>query len=190
MHQYALHQAETFADALDLNAVKDVLDLGGGSGAYAITFCRREPGLKGVVLDHPDVSKLCQEYVEAAGLTGQIEVRAGDMLVDAYGGPYDMIWLSNVVHAYGPDEIKHVFSKCHAHLKPGGRFVLRDFMLDDDKTTPAFGAIFALNMLVNTQHGSSYSRREYTQWLENAGFSEVQHLTVEGAGNTELLIAR
>ena len=190
MHQFALEQADAFVNAIDLAGVRRLLDLGGGSGAYAIRFSQAAPVLEATVFDHAAVIKLAEEYIAAAGLTGSIRTVRGDMLTDDIGNGYDLVWLSNVVHAMGPGEIRGLCGKIHDALAPGGRLLLRDFVLDDDKASPVFGAVFALNMLVNTPAGNCYSRAEYREWLVAAGFDEPEDLPVPGGGNTAVLSAR
>ena len=190
MHQFALEQSDAFVEAVDLSGVRRLLDLGGGSGAYAIRFSQAAPGLEATVFDQAAIIELTEEYIAAAGLTGSIRTLRGDMLMDDIGSGYDLVWLSNVVHGMGAEGIRGLFCKVHGALAPGGRLLLRDFLLDDDKASPAFGAVFALNMLVNTPAGSCYSRAEYREWLTAAGFDEPEDLPVQGGGNTAVLSAR
>jgi len=190
MHRFAEEQATAFVKAVDLTGVGQLLDLGGGSGAYAMAFCRQAPGLKATVFDHGAVIPLTREYVSAAGMSDRVSLLEGDMVADDIGTGYDLVWFSNVAHCLGETEVQSVFHKVRGALNPGGRFVVRDFILNDDKTEPAFAAVFALNMLVNTPHGDSYSLREYTEWLASAGFATPEQITVTGAGNTAMLVAR
>ncbi len=189
MHVYAAEQAGAFVEAIDLTGVDTLLDLGGGSGAYAIGFCQRHPRLAATVFDRPEILPITRDYVAAAGLAERIKLMPGDMVADALGGPYDLVWVSNAVHAYGPAKIKLIFANVHASLRPGGTMVLRDFIMDESKTTPAFAALFALNMLVATGEGGSYSLGEYSQWLVEAGFATSRMQAVAHAGNTRLLVA-
>ena len=69
-------------------------------------------------------------------------------------------------------------------------FAVRDFVMSDDKTEPPFGTVFALNMLVATAHGSTYSRSEYAAWLGEACFDEPELIVVPDAGNATVLVAR
>jgi hypothetical protein len=86
------------------------------------------------------------------------------------------------------DENRDLLRRCHQALAPGGRLVIQDFILEPDKTSPKFAALFSLNMLVGTAAGSSYSHPEYTAWLAEAGFREIQHLRLPGP--TGLMIGR
>jgi hypothetical protein len=87
-----------------------------------------------------------------------------------------------------PAENLDLFRRCHDALQPQGRLVIQDFILEPDKTAPKNAALFALNMLVGTRAGSSYSVDEYTSWLQEAGFSDAKQIRLPGP--TSLMIAR
>ena len=189
MHQRSLEQAPAFVQAVDCSGVNDLLDLGGGSGAYAIAFCQEYPEIHATVLDRQGVVNLAADYVQRAGLQNRVETRAGDMFTDDLGGPYDLVWLSNVAHSYRGEDIVRLFRRIRGVLRPAGRFVLRDFIMSEDKTEPEFGAVFALNMLVCTGDGGTYSGSEYREWLKRAGFVAPTFQRVSHAGNTALVVA-
>jgi len=87
-----------------------------------------------------------------------------------------MVFLSSICHMLSPEENVDMFRKSLAALNPGGRIVMRDFILEASKTAPKHAAVFALNMLVSTRGGSSYSADEYRAWLEEAGLTLVRHV--------------
>ncbi len=190
MHHFGLQQQGPFVQALDWAGVRRVLDLGGGSGVYAISFCKAVPQLAATVFDRASVVRLARKYIREAGLAERIQVLAGDMLVDDIGSGYDLVWLSNVVHSMAPEAVAVLFQRISNALNPGGRLVVRDFILEDDRTHPAPGAVFALNMLVNTPGGGCYTRSELAEWLEAAGLADptLQEVQVDTA--TRLMIAR
>jgi predicted O-methyltransferase YrrM len=180
MHHNASAHAGPVVAQLDLTGARRVMDLGGGSGAYAIAMARQAPGLEITVFDVPTVVPLTQGYIAEAGLAGKIKTQAGDMANDELGAGYDLIWVSAICHMWGPDENLALFQRIHRALAPGGRLVVQDFILDDAKTAPRMAAVFALNMLVNTRAGSSYSRREYEQWMKAAGFKSTEYKALPG----------
>ena len=81
------------------------------------------------------------------------------MTVPPESGRYDLVLLSSICHMYSPEENQQLLQRAYAALALNGRLVVSDFVLDADKTTPRYGALFALNMLVNTRAGASYSER-------------------------------
>lgn len=176
MHRFAQDRATTVLDHLELQGVYRVLDLGGGPGTYACEFARRSPTVRVTLMDLPDVIPIAQRVIAGDGLSDRIETRVGDYLADDYGEGYNLAFLSAIIHSNSPEEIGMLFRKTHAALAPGGRIVVQDFLMEDDKTTPLSGAIFAINMLVGTPGGATYSESEVRQWLAEAGFSEIERI--------------
>jgi SAM-dependent methyltransferase len=148
-----------------------VLDLGGGSGAFAMAFARA--GHSPVVFDLPNVVPLTQAYVREEGLADRIETMSGDYLRDPIGEGYDAVLLSSIIHSHPPDENRRLMTKVARSLNPGGRIVVRDFLMDEGRGGPLQPALFALNMLVGTGGGDTYTESEVRGWLLEAGCREV-----------------
>lgn len=157
-----------------------MLDLGGGSGAYSIAFARAVPELNSEIMDLAEVVPLTQGHIRQARLSGRIRTRVGDMLRDPLGENYDLILVSSICHMFSVEENRTLFERAYRALARGGRFVVQDFILQPDKTGPRFAALFALNMLVGTRGGGSYSEPEYAEWLRDAGFSEIRRVHLPG----------
>ncbi len=166
--------------AVDLAGVRRMLDLGGGSGAYAIGFARATTDLQVEILDLAEVVPLTEKYIAAAGLSSRIRAHAGNLRTDVFGESFDLIWVSAICHMLDAQENRDLFKRCHNALAPHGRLVVQDFILAPDKTTPRSAALFALNMLVGTKGGSSYSVDEYAAWMREADFQDVKQVGLPG----------
>lgn len=188
MHKNAAFRAPLVVSSLDLGGVERVLDLGGGSGAYSIAFARARPRLTAEILDRPGVVPIARRHIEEAGLAERVSARVGDLGDDEYGTGYDLVFLSAICHMNSPQENRVMFRKIFDALAPSGRVVIQDFILNPDKAGPRTGALFALNMLVGTRAGSSYSGEEYGEWLQDAGFRKVERVRLPGP--TDLMVAR
>ncbi|MBU2645849.1 methyltransferase [bacterium] len=186
MHKNAGFRGKMTVQQLDLEDVQHILDLGGGSGAYTIAFLQQKPDLTATLFDVPEVIPLSEAYIADAGLSERVTFVAGDMIKDPLGEGYDLVWVSAICHMWGPEENRNLIKRVYEALDPGGQIIIQDFVLDDQKTAPRFGAIFALNMLVNTRSGSSYSRAEYETWMRAAGFEQIVHKPLPGP--TDLII--
>jgi predicted O-methyltransferase YrrM len=169
MADVARESARKTADALDLSGVTRLLDVGGGPALYALEFARRRDGLEAVVFDRPDTLEVAQASIEAAGLSDRVSVCAGDAFTDDLGGPYDLVFVSNFLHIYPPDENRRLLARCADVLHHGGRLAIKDFLMDPDRTTPAGGAIFAVTMLLSTDGGDCYTTAELREWMSDAG---------------------
>jgi SAM-dependent methyltransferase len=188
MDHTARGRARAVAQAVEWNGEKRMLDLGGGSGAYSIAFVKAATALHSEIVDLPEVLPITQEHIRHAGLTDRISTRAGDMLsVPLEPAAYDVVLLSAICHMYSPEENRQLFDRAYAALAPHGRLIISDFILDADKTSPRFGTLFALNMLVGTRAGASYSEPEYEEWLKAAGFADSKRVRIPGPVN--LMIA-
>jgi 3-hydroxy-5-methyl-1-naphthoate 3-O-methyltransferase len=184
MDHNARGRARALAQAVEVNGAKRMLDLGGGSGAYSIALAKAHPGLECEIVDLAEVLPITQEYIHKAGLDDRIVTRAGDMLtVPLDAGKYDLVLLSAICHMFSPEENCELLQRAYRALAPKGRLVISDFVLQADKTAPRFGALFALNMLVGTRAGASYSEPEYTDWLKAAGFKETKRVRMPGPAN-------
>ncbi len=173
MHYRGMKQADEDIGKIDLSGVNSVLDLGGGSGAFSIGFANAKNDLNAVVFDLPNVTALTEKYIAEAGLSHRIKTLSGNYLLDDIGNGYDLIFLSAVVHSNSFEENKHLIKKCAAALNLNGRIVIQDYVMDEDRTNPPGGAFFALNMLVNTYGGDTYTEKEITSWLTDAGLENI-----------------
>ncbi|MEJ2051414.1 MAG: methyltransferase, partial [Calditrichota bacterium] len=100
---------------------------------------------------------------------------------------YDAALLSSILHIYSPEDNRKVLKRLYQAMIPGGKVIIRDFLLNRDKTGPLTGALFAINMLVNTDRGNAYSQKEIKSWLKQAGFIKIRRIKL--TGNMALLEA-
>jgi (2Fe-2S) ferredoxin/SAM-dependent methyltransferase len=180
MDRGAAERAPALLRAVGAGGVRRMLDVGGGSAAYAIAFARANPELQAEVLDLEAVCELARAYIERAGLTDRVRTRPGDLRTDEFGDGYDLVLVSSICHMLSPMENRDLLRRCFDALAPRGRLVIQDFILRPDKTAPKTAALFALNMLVGTVAGSSYSVEEYTEWMRGAGLADIRHIDLPG----------
>jgi len=188
MQRNAKDRAPLVVKSLGIAGVRRILDLGGGSGAYSIAFAKTSSDVQCQILDLPEVVPLTAEYVNQAGVSSQVSLRAGDMLQDDFGSGYDIIMLNAICHMFSEEQNRGIFRRARQALVPNGRLVVQDFILDPDKAGPQHAALFSLNMLVSTEAGASYSEPEYTHWMQAAGFAEVSRINLPGP--SDLIVGR
>lgn len=165
--------SEEMAGAYDFGRFRRLLDIGGGPGTYTNAFLRRHAGLRGVLFDLPQVIALARENLAADGLLDRVELVPGDFYRDELPGGCDGAWLSAIVHQNSPEQNLDLFRKIHRALAPGGVLLIRDHVMEADRTRPVQGTLFALNMLVVTEAGDTYTYEELARGLREAGFAAV-----------------
>jgi len=127
-------------------------------------------------------------YIEEEGFSGKIKTLTGDYHVDEIGDGYDLVFLSAIVHSNSDEENIKLLAKCSNALNPGGQVVVLDFIMEEDRTKPVFGALFSLNMLVGTESGDTYTESEVKNRMEQAGLSGMTR--IDTPFNASLIIGR
>jgi len=154
-------------------AFKHVLDVGGASGTWTIALLRAQPGATATLFDLPHVIPMAQRRICEAGMSDRVKLVAGDFLHDPLPPGADLAWVSAIVHQNSRKQNRCLFSALAKALRDDGEILIRDVLMDDSRTSPATGALFAINMLVATDAGGTFTFDELREDLEAAGFVEV-----------------
>lgn len=189
MHSFSTQSGKAVAEAFDFSPYKQLLDVGGGSGAYCIEAARRYTHLRAVVFDIPAALEIAREKIAEAGLSDRVTTYPGDFFNDELPKGSDVILLSMILHDWTPEKNRTILRKCFDALPQGGALIVSELMMDDDKTGPVPAALMSLNMLIETE-GLNYTWSEYTGWMEEAGFREIKRIPVESPGANGLLIGQ
>ena len=182
MHARAKKQAPETISMLNLTMVNSVLDVGGGSGAFSMAFIDAKPGLKTTVFDLNNVIPLTLKYIQKEGYIESINTKIGDYTVNDLGTGYDLVFLSAIIHSNSYDTNYDLVKKCFKCLNKGGQIVISDFIMNNDRLEPLYGAEFALNMLVATNEGDTYTEQEISDWLLGSGFENIKKLDLPTKG--------
>jgi hypothetical protein len=188
MFNTAMNLAPLIVPGIDLAKRRHLLDLGGGPGTYAIALCQKYPTLQGTVFDLETTRPFAQKTIRKFDLADRIGFMPGDYLEDDLGGPYDAAWLSHILHAEGPKQCRAIIRKAVAALEPGGMIMIHDFFLNDTMDGPPFPALFALNMLLGTESGRSYSEAEVREMLAEAGVKKIRRLEITLPNDSGILV--
>jgi len=157
-----------------------VLDVGAGSGVWGLALAKSVPHAKVTVADWPAViEKAAKQFVARENLTDRYSYLPGNFReVDFGESAFDVAYLGHVCHSEGAENSRRLFQRLHRALKAGGRLVIADMLPDEERREATFPLLFAVNMLVNTDEGDTFTFGEYRQWLEGSGFGEVRALEV------------
>lgn len=176
MHLLAPRLAPGLAALIRPELSRKFLDVGGGSGAYTMAFLTRDRSLSATLFDLPEVIPICAEYLREYEFESQVKLVAGDYTRDELPGEQGMVFLSAVIHSLSLEQLRDLFGRVFRALVPGGRIVIRDYVMSPDRLKPRDGAIFAVNMLVCTDGGGTHTFLEIRECLEAVGFFEVRML--------------
>jgi len=188
MHVIGLKMAEDIARSVDLKRFRRLLDIGGASGTYTEAFLKQAPDMNATIFDLPKVIEIAEKRLAGSVFRNRIAFVKGDYTSDPLPEGHDVALLSAVIHINGREANRRLFSEIHRVLEPGGTLLIRDYFLDETRTRPAEGAIFAVNMLVATRAGNSHTFQDVREDLESEGFLDVR-MVREGMNMDQLLAA-
>jgi ubiquinone/menaquinone biosynthesis C-methylase UbiE len=169
-----------------------VLDIAGGSSIFGMTIVTRDPSAQVTQLDWPNVNAVAKKLNRERGVDGKIRFIDGEFRtakIDA--GFYDLALASNFCRFESPEGNQELFRAAYKALKPGGLFVVNDFLPDEERTGPTFPLRFSVYTLTHTPGGECWTLSEYTRWLKDAGFSSIKsHADIPGTmPGTTLILA-
>jgi cyclopropane fatty-acyl-phospholipid synthase-like methyltransferase len=179
MHDRAKKQAPQQLEKFDLTGVKSTLDIGGGSGAYSMEFISKKPEIEATLFDLPNVIPITKKFLDKEGFSDKIKTYAGDYTTDDLPVGFDLVFLSAIIHSNSLVINQSLITKCFNSLNKNGRIVIQDWIMNNDRTQPTTGAIFAINMLVGTEAGDCFTEQEVTEMLTNAGFKNISRIEFE-----------
>jgi precorrin-6B methylase 2 len=175
--------ARALAGALDLARAStpvSVLDLGAGSGVWGIALAQASPHVTVRAVDWPEVLPVTRRVAERFGLGDRLTTVAGDLFEADFGSAHQVATLGHILHSEGVERSRALLRRTHAALAPGGTIAIAEFLVDADRRSPIGGLIFAVNMLVNTEAGGTYTFEEIAGWLTEAGFTNPRQLPAPG----------
>ncbi|MBF0520613.1 MAG: methyltransferase domain-containing protein [Nitrospirae bacterium] len=178
MHNLSVLKVKDVIDCIDLSGVKTAIDIGGGPGTYTIELAKR--GIETTLFDRPETIAIAKEFVNKSRRKN-IKYIEGDFTSDAIGGGYDLAFISQVFHSYSVKECMGLIRKVKKALNKNGKIAIQEFIIEDNMASPLDGAMFSVNMLVNSDHGRCYTVKEMDLWLKKCGLTDISITNVNEA---------
>jgi ubiquinone/menaquinone biosynthesis C-methylase UbiE len=182
--------AQKLADHLKVAKTKNdirVLDLAAGSGIWGIALAQKSPRVRVAAVDWAGMIPTTKRITQKFGVGDRFNYVEGDILEANFGSGYDIATLGHILHSEGEDRSRQLLVKTFRALKSGGTIAIAEWLVNDHRTKPLPSLMFAVQMLVNTEKGDTFSFNEIKNWLEEARFKKVRK--VEAPGPSPLILA-
>ena len=185
MHSVSGPIADDLVARLGPPKFQHLLDVGGASGTWTLAFLRAVPGSRATIFDLPDAIEQARERIAAERLaaTAWILWRAISTTIRCPPGP--------ISPGSAPSSISmpaRTTASCSPRSArrcvPGGRIMIRDVVMEPDRIAPPEGALFAVNMLVATASGGTFTMDEFREDLQASGFRDVKLLVKDAWMNS------
>jgi ubiquinone/menaquinone biosynthesis C-methylase UbiE len=164
-----------------------VLDIGTGSGVWGIGLAQQSLQVTVTAQDLPEVLDVTKQMVARFKLPDRFSYLPGDFHTMDFGTGYNLVTLGHILHMLSVDQCRELLKKAAAALAPKGTVVISEFLVNQDRSGPPMGLIFAVNMLAHTDHGDTFSFEEISGWLKEAGL--VNTRKIEPGGPVGLVLA-
>src|SRR5438132_1751826 len=175
--------AQALAEHLKLahatNQVR-VLDLASGSGIWGIVLAQKSPQVQVTAVDWAGMIPTTKRITKKFGVGKRFDFVEGDLLEADFGKGHDVATLGHILRSAGQQRSRHLLKKTFDALKSGGTIAIGEWLVNDERTEPLPSLMFAVQMLVNTEKGDTFSFNEIKRWLEGAGFKNVRTLDAPG----------
>jgi SAM-dependent methyltransferase len=175
--------AQKLGDHLKLAKAKNeirVLDLAAGSGIWGIALAQKSPHVRVTAIDWAGMIPTTTRITQKFAVGDRFNYVEGDILEANFGSSYDIATLGHILHSEGEDRSRQLLKKTFRALKSGGTIAIAEWLVNDDRTKPLPSLMFAVQMLVNTEKGDTFSFNEIKNWLQEAGFKNVRKLQAPG----------
>jgi 2-polyprenyl-3-methyl-5-hydroxy-6-metoxy-1,4-benzoquinol methylase len=182
--------AKALAGELDIAAMPAprILDLASGSGVWGIALAQANPRATVTAVDWEKVLKVTRRIAAQHGVAAQFNYVAGDNLEVNFGAKFDVVTLGHILHSEGEPRSRKLIWRAYNALQPGGTIAIAEWLPNEQRTGPTNALIFAVNMLVNTEVGDTYTFGEISGWLKDVGFENARLFDAH-AGPSPLILA-
>ncbi len=184
LHPRAVAGGRAFAADCDLSCCRTLLDVGGGSGGFAIGVTEAAPQVRAVVTDLPRVVPIARRFVDKAGAADRVEVVAVDWVEQKLEDRFDVAILKNFIQVLSPQRARSALEHVCAAVNPGGRVYIMGDILDNSRLGPPETVTFNLVFINIYEEGQAYTRGEYGEWLRQAGCEEIEFIA------SDMIVAR
>jgi len=171
-------EARATSDAYDFKGIKTLMDVAGGHGVLLATILRHRKTMRGVLFDLPHVAAGAAGTFARAGISSRVQIETGDFFKELPRGA-DAIILKHILHDWDDDSATTILQTCHRALGQQGKVLIVDPVVPPG-STPHYGKLLDLEMLVLTPRGRERTKIEYTELLRGAGFRLSRVVATKG----------
>lgn len=164
-HAGSLGPGRTLARKVDLGNAATLLDVGGGTGAMTISLCTEYENLNATIIDFPNVAEIGWRFISEADLVDRVRYIPGNAIEVQWPGNQDAILMSYLMSGVPGEDVEGLLQKAFEALSPGGKLIVHDFMVEEDRRGPALAALWQLQHMAFTPEARSLS----VGWLTEAG---------------------
>jgi hypothetical protein len=188
-HAGSLGPAVILSKQVDISHKSALLDEAGGSGAFTIMLCKRNPDLAATIFDFPTALPVARHFVAEAGIENSVKFVGGNVITEEWPQEHDVVLMSYLFSAVASETLPVLLEKAHGALPTGGTLIVHDFMAEDDKSGPRDATLWFLTCMFNCPEAVVLTSKLTQELAENAGFENIETKDLI-PGLTKVMVAR
>ena len=172
-HAGSLGPGRTIARLVDLTEAKHLLDVGGGTGAMSIRLLEAYPELSSTIIDFPNVAEIGWQFISDAGMVDRIRYIPSNALTTEWPSEQDVVLMSYLISGVPGTEVPGLLKNAFDNLVPGGKLLIHDFMVEDDRSGPPMAALWQLQHMAFTPDARSVTPEWLKEQIKQTGFTDI-----------------
>lgn len=169
----------TLVHQFDFSNYNSLCDIGGSGANLSIHIAKNNSHMKCSSFDLPPVTPIANDNIKMMGLEENVQAISGDFFTDEFPKA-DIITMGNVLHDWGTKDKKMLIKKAFEALPEGGKLIVIENIIDNDRSKNAFGLMMSLNMAIETEEGYDYTASDFHEWTSEAGFKHTELMSLTG----------
>jgi SAM-dependent methyltransferase len=191
---WALQRFRAAVEAYDFGRFDEIVDVGGGNGAFLVEILASVPRPHGIVFDVDRVGTSAMEVISSRGLASRCRFVAGDAFA-AVPEAADAYVLSNFLNSWGDAEAARVLRNCHRAMKPDATLLIVDWIMptaDQREGVASSRDATTMDLVMLCAFGGDSGRirtfSEFCKLLADSGFDVTARMPARGS--LEIIEAR
>ena len=158
-----------------------ILDIGAGSAVWSIPFTLKYKDVEVTAVDFDAVLDVAKRYTRRFGVERCYRFIGANIREIEFGSDqFDLVLLGHVCHSEGEQWTRKLLFKCFRALRKGGRLLIMDYISDEKRKSAFLPLLLALNALLGTEEGDTFTFSQYEHWLLDVGFRDVRTMEIRG----------
>lgn len=194
-HYYSDHSFSEALAVLMRRGGKNILDVGGNTGRFALEAVAYDKDVQITVMDLPGQIEMMRKAVAGSEGSGRIHAYPADLLDEGTVFPsgFDKIWMSQFLDCFGTEEVVSILSRAAASMSEETELYIMESFWDRQPYGTAAFALTAISLYFTVMaNGNSkmYGYSDMLECVERAGLKVDERIDNVGKCHTILICSK